>query len=232
MRKSASILVCLLLASCITHISLPTQITERIHAFMIDRDKIYLVGEQADYLLQNQDVEAMQRFLSSPYAKQTLFFTMRLDRIDNDVTGEYAVYLDESKYSKEEKEKLQKQYWFNPISHIRTDLLPAVKLKNPNWKANQSALKRQYRAFGKRVHLKNRAEILSKYAMQKPIDVILTERTSRKEVIADDIALEFAKGVVLFPVSVAYSVAFIAVTAPMVATMTVIYVVRGEKVTK
>lgn len=232
MRKFAFILVCLLLASCITHISLPTQTTERIHAFMIDRDKIYLIGEQADYLLQNQDVEAMQRFLSSPYAKQVLFFTMKLDRIDNNVSGEYAVYLDESKYSKEEKEKLQKQYWFNPISHIHTDLLRAVKTRNPKWKANQSALKRQYRAFGKRVRLKNRAEILSKYAMQNPMNVALTERTSRKEVIVDDIALEFAKGVVLFPVAVAYSVAFVAVATPMVATMSVIYVINGEKITK
>lgn len=231
MKKLYFILICLL-TGCITYISEPVQKTEKIYAFMVEEDKIYLIGEQADYLLQNQDVEAMQRFLSSPYAKQILFFTMKLDRIDNDVTGEYAVYLDESKYSKEEKEKLQKQYWFNPIRHIHIDLLPAVKIKNPNWKANQPALKRQYRAFGKRVRLKNRAEILSKYAMQNPMNVALTERTSRKKVIIDDIALEFAKGVVLFPVVVAYSVAFVAVATPMVATMSVIYVINGEKVTK
>ena len=43
---------------------------------MIEKNKIYLIGEQSDYLLQKQDVEAMQHFLTSPYAKQTLFFTM------------------------------------------------------------------------------------------------------------------------------------------------------------
>lgn len=231
MKKLYFILICLL-TGCITHISEPVQKMEKIHAFMIEGDKIYLIGELSDYLLQNQDVEAMQHFLTSAYAKQTLFFTMKLDRIDNDVTGEYAVYLDESKYSKEEKDKLQKQYWFNPISHIRTDLLPAVKIKNPNWKSDQPALKRQYRAFGKRVHLKNRAEILSKYAMQKPINVLLTERASRKEIIVDDIALDLAKGITLFPVAVVYSVAFAVVATPMVATITVIYVINGEKITK
>ena len=29
---------------------------------MIEKNKIYLIGEQSDYLLQNQDVEAMQHF--------------------------------------------------------------------------------------------------------------------------------------------------------------------------
>ena len=80
-----------------------------------------------------------------------------------------TVYLDESKYSKEEKEQLQKQYWFNPISYIHSDFLSAVKLRNPNWKANQSALKRQYRVnLESRIAFNNRDEIISKFSMPEP----------------------------------------------------------------
>ena len=76
MKKLYLILICLL-TSCVIHINKPIKNTEKIYAFMIEKNKIYLIGEQSDYLLQNQDVEAMQHFLTSPYAKQTLFFTMK-----------------------------------------------------------------------------------------------------------------------------------------------------------
>ena len=195
---------------------------------MIEKNKIYLIGEQSDYLLQNQDVEAMQHFLTSPYAKQTLFFTMKLDSLDNEVTGEYTVYLDESKYSKEEKEQLQKQYWFNPISHIHSDFLSAVKLRNPNWKANQPALKRQYRAFGKRIRFNNRDEIISKFSMPEPIEISLVRRTSRKEVIADDIALELTAITLFTPVYVAYTTLNTAFVVPIAVTQGIIYILNKQ----
>lgn len=195
---------------------------------MIEKNKIYLIGEQSDYLLQNQDVEAMQHFLTSPYAKQTLFFTMKLDSLDNEVTGEYTVYLDESKYSKEEKEQLQKQYWFNPISHIHSDFLSAVKLRNPNWKANQPALKRQYRAFGKRIRFNNRDEIISKFSMPEPIEISLVRRTSHKEVIADDIALELTAITLFTPVYVAYTTLNTAFVVPIAVTQGIIYILNKQ----
>lgn len=227
MKKLYLILFCLL-TGCITHISEPTQKVERIQAFMIEDDKIYLVGEQADYLLQNQDVKAMQFFLKSTYAKQAVFFTMKLDGLDNEVKGEYAVYLDESKYSTEEKEQLQKQYWFNPIHHIHPNLLPLFKQQNPHWRTEQIALKRQYRAFGKRVHFKNRDEILRKFSMPEPIEVALTQRTSRKEVIADDIALELAAATLFMPVYVTYATLTTTAIAPIAIPQGIIYVLEKQ----
>lgn len=227
MKKLYFIFICLL-AGCITHISKPIQSTEQIYAFMIEDDKIYLVGEKSDYLLQNQDVGAMREFLNSPYAKQVLFFTMKLDSLDSDVTGEYAVYLDESKYNAEEKKQLQKQFWFNPISYIHPDLLPALQMRNTAWRTDQPALKRQYRAFGKRVRFKNRQEILQKYAMNEPMTVMLSQRMSSMEIIADDIALD----AVLLPVAVAYSTALAVAITPIAATMVVIYVINGHEIRK
>ena len=227
MKKLYLFLICLL-TSRVTHINKPIKTTEKIYAFMIEKNKIYLIGEQSDYLLQNQDVEAMQHFLTSPYAKQTLFFTMKLDSLDNEVTGEYTVYLDESKYSKEEKEQLQKQYWFNPISYIHSDFLSAVKLRNPNWKANQPALKRQYRAFGKRIRFNNRDEIISKFSMPEPIEISLVRRTSRKEVIADDIALELTAITLFTPVYVAYTTLNTAFVVPIAVTQGIIYILNKQ----
>jgi len=227
MKKLYLILICLL-TSCVTHINKPIKTTEKIYAFMIEKNKIYLIGEQSDYLLQNQDVEAMQHFLTSPYAKQTLFFTMKLDSLDNEITGEYTVYLDESKYSKEEKEQLQKQYWFNPISYIHSDFLSAVKLRNPNWKANQPALKRQYRAFGKRIRFNNRDEIISKFSMPEPIEISLVRRTSHKEVIADDIALELTAITLFTPVYVAYTTLNTAFVVPIAVTQGIIYILNKQ----
>ena len=226
--KTLYLILACLLVGCVTHIGEPKQSTEHIHAFMLDKNKIYLLGEQSDYLLENQDVSAMRTFLNSPYAKQTLFLTMKLDATGNEVKGEYAVYLDSSKFSHEEKEKLQKDFWFNPISHIHPDLLPAVKARHPNWKANQPALKRQYRAFGKLVKLKNRDEILRKYAMKSPIAVELTKREAYQENIADEIAWELAARTVFVPIYVAYGVVLTAAAVPMMA----IYIVSGENITK
>lgn len=192
----------------------------------------YIVGEKSDYLLQNQDVSAMREFLNSSYAKQVLFFTMKLDSLDNDVAGEYAVYLDESKYNAEEKEQLQKQFWFNPISYIHPDLLPALQMRNTAWRAEQPALKRQYRAFGKRVRFKNRQEILQKYAMNEPMVVMLSQRMSSKEIIADDIALDVIRSITLLPVAVAYSTALAVTITPIAATMAVIYVINGHEIRK
>ncbi len=231
MKKLYFIFICLL-AGCITHISKPIQSTEQIYAFMIENDKIYLVGEKSDYLLQNQDVGAMREFLNSPYAKQVLFFTMKLDSLDSDVTGEYAVYLDESKYNEEEKKQLQKLFWFNPISYIHPDLLPALQMRNTAWRTDQPALKRQYRAFGKRVRFKNRQEILQKYAMNEPMTVMLSQRMSSKEVIADDIALDIVRSITLLPVAVAYSTALAVTITPIAATMAVIYVINGHEMRK
>ena len=211
MKKLYLILICLL-TSCVIHINKPIKTTEKIYAFMIEKNKIYLIGEHSDYLLQNQDVEAMQHFLTSPYAKQTLFFTMKLDSLDNEVTGEYTVYLDESKYSKEEKEQLQKQYWFNPISYIHSDFL--------------SALKRQYRAFGKRIRFNNRDEIISKFSMPEPIEISLVRRISHKEVIADDIALELTTIMLFTPVYVAYTTLTTAFVVPIAVTQGIIYILN------
>ena len=146
----------------------------------------------------------------------------------NEVTGEYTVYLDESKYSKEEKEQLQKQYWFNPISHIHSDFLSAVKFRNPNWKANQPALKRQYRAFGKRIRFNNRDEIISKFSMPEPIEISLVRRTSHKEVIADDIALELTTITLFTPVYVAYTTLTTAFVVPIAVTQGIIYILNKQ----
>lgn len=220
------------LTGCVTRISEPTDSIERIYAFMIEKDKIYLIGEQSDYLLQNQDVSAMQAFLTSSFAKQTLFFTMKLDSLDSDVKGEYVVYLDESKYNKEEKEKLQKQYWFNPISYIHSDLIPAVRAKNATWQANQPALKRQYRAFGQRLRFKNREEILNKYRLAQPINITLTSRTSSKQVIADDIASDIAVNGIFIPVYITYATVFTVVGTPIIITTAVIHIMEKNKQNK
>ena len=132
----------------------------------------------------------------------------------NEVTGEYTVYLDESKYSKEEKEQLQKQYWFNPISYIHSDFL--------------SAVKRQYRAFGKRIRFNNRDEIISKFSMPEPIEISLERRTSHKEVIADDIALELTTITLFTPVYVAYTTLTTAFVVPIAVTQGIIYILNKQ----
>lgn len=175
------ILLTFFLVSCESYIHRTENINERLSGFIFDGKKMYVLGSHSDYLFENQDVAAFQQLIKSPFAQHILAVDLNFQGLDNQIFAEYAVYLDPRRYSQSEQEQLQKQFWFNPLSKIKTDVVS--KMPNSlNWDSNNPALKRQYRAVGKRVVLKNRAELLAKYAKNTPLAINYQHDFTRQKV--------------------------------------------------
>jgi len=64
--------------------------------------------------------------------------------------------------------------------------------------------------------------------MPEPIEISLVRRTSHKEVIADDIALELTTITLFTPVYVAYTTLTTAFVAPLAVTQGIIYILNKQ----
>jgi hypothetical protein len=64
--------------------------------------------------------------------------------------------------------------------------------------------------------------------MPEPIEISLVRRTSRKEVIADDIALELTAITLFTPVYVAYTTLNTAFVVPIAVTQGIIYILNKQ----
>ena len=64
--------------------------------------------------------------------------------------------------------------------------------------------------------------------MPEPIEISLVRRTSHKEVIADDIALELTTITLFTPVYVAYTTLTTAFVVPIAVTQGIIYILNKQ----
>lgn len=186
------ILVCLLclLVACVTEYGDSVAKPERLKAFIFDNKRLYVLGQENDYLFENEDIVALQEFLQTDYAKDVFFVHVQINTINHIAQGEYAIYLDPSKYTAQQLDELQRKYWFNPISQVSPKLMVAVHQQSPDWRADQPALKRQYRATGKIARLTNKNEWLSSYQSLHDMPVVLQQRyTKRRFLLAEPITV-------------------------------------------
>lgn len=169
MRYLIVLLVTFLL-SCESYTHRTEKVNERLYAFVFDGEKMYALGEKYDYIFENQDVVAFQELMKSYFAKDIIAVDLNFNGIDEQIFAEYAVYLDPKKYSLVEQDHLQKQFWFNPLTKIKPDVVAKMP-KSLAWNADNPALKRQYRAVGKRIMLQNRADLLAKYRQNETLNL-------------------------------------------------------------
>lgn len=167
--------------SCESYIHRTENINEQLHAFIFDGQRMYALGKHSDYLFENQDVTAFQQFIVSPFAQHILAVDLNFNGTDEKIFAEYAVYIDPKNYSQAEQDRLQKQFWFNPLSKIKADVVNKMP-SSLSWEKGNPALKRQYRAVGKRVVLKNREELLAKYARNMPLTIAYQHHFTRSRV--------------------------------------------------
>lgn len=197
MRKIILILGALLV-SCVTYVDRIKIVQDELQAFAIQEDKLYLIGKNSDYVFENDDIKSLHTFLHSEYAKKILTIDINFYAVDDKIFGEYAVYLDPEKFTTEQKQQLQKSFWFNPISQIK----PEVASKIAHWDSKKPALKRQYRAGGRFVRLKNKDKFLTKNTLSKSLSISYEHTFHKQESLVDD----YAMLVVAFPLVVVQAV--------------------------
>lgn len=203
------ILLTTFLLSCKSYIYRTENINEQLHAFIFKDQKVYVLGEKYDYVFENADISAFQEFMQSSFVSQILSVDVNMNATDELFFAEYAVYLDPKKYTSAEKEILQKYFWFNPLTRIKSDVVEKMP-SQLTWKSDAPALKRQYRAVGKRIVLKNRGDLLEKYGKNKPLPLVYQHDFSRPK-IADEIE-EFTILTLSVPLLTAQSVAMLAIS--------------------
>ena len=150
---------------------------EKLYSFLIVQDKLYAVGEHHDYQFEHDLVEKLDSFLKSPYEKFISEIEINLDVKlgGSTVEGTYRVYVDMSKQTKSQQQKLIDDYGF---AH------------------SNGKLYKSYRAEGKVVKLQNRDEILQKYRFQKPLDARLVYSGELSE------GAEVALAILVMPVTI------------------------------
>lgn len=208
-----ALLLSFFLINCENHIYRTENINEQLHAFIFDGQKMYALGEHYDYLFENQDIIALQQFITSSFAPDILAVDLNFNGNDEKIFAEYAVYLDPKKYNQAEQNKLQQQFWFNPVSKIKLDVVNKIPA-SLNWKKDNPALKRQYRAIGKRVVLKNKDDLLAKYARNMSLNLTYSHHFSRQKVSEELVALTYFT--LSLPIMTVWSLASLPTLIPII----------------
>ncbi|WP_439328268.1 hypothetical protein [Lonepinella sp. BR2357] len=199
------------LVGCVTHTQ-TTKSKEQISAFFIEKETLYLLGEQYDYELTGRDVVNLDKLIRSPYMKNIVTVKTELSANNNNAFGIYTVYIDPTHLSEKEKSELMKVYWFNEITEISPNVIAMIKQTKPNWHENGSLLKRQYQAKGKLGKFKERNQILQAYTFPKTINVNFEHTVTSNEMMPTKEILSIGAAYLLLPV-------FITVFTPILAVM-------------
>ncbi|MDF7670668.1 hypothetical protein PT276_05575 [Orbaceae bacterium ESL0721] len=155
---------------------------EAISAFILDKDKLYVVGQYHDYEFTSNDiVKSIEALRSPPYKDNILGIYVTLEIIDqSEVRGNYYVYFDPDKVDKLDKQELEK----NGIKEY--GLLPSyiydkVKATHPDWNRNM-LYQHKFYSEGRVVKLENHDEIVQKYSVTTPLTAYTTYYKTKNDI--------------------------------------------------
>lgn len=207
MKRYGMLLLSLLfLISCSSVTTKGENRLEAINAFVLDKDKLYVIGQYHDFEFQSNTmpvnpnagldeqfaqmsrgvdiIKSLDMLNHPPYKNNILAIKVTID-ITNQATvrGYYDVYLNPDETDKYDKKVLADNYQLTHFGTLPVDLIDNV--KNPNWDPGKKVYSRRFFAMGRIVKLQNRDEIVQKYGLPTPIIANTSYYTSKKDVAGD-----------------------------------------------
>lgn len=154
--------------------------TVEIRSTFITDDKLYVFTDSNDYQFEDSDVDKLKNFAASKYNEKIFYFSSTLNVINENISGNYIVYIDPRHLSKDEIDDLTDNYDFSIRNYIENNDTEKFKKLIPDYQ-NKYFLIGYYNADGKIINISNRDELISKYALKKPITATVNYYHKRLE---------------------------------------------------
>ncbi|MDF7670669.1 hypothetical protein PT276_05580 [Orbaceae bacterium ESL0721] len=158
------------LVGCSNKTKIVEERPEAINAFVIDNDKLYVIGEYHDFEFTDNDIAKSMAAINSPLYKENILAIDIIIQITNqsEVYGFYNIYLDPNKTDKLDEQLLQENHIYKSGT-LPLKMVEKVKIAYPNWDENQKVYSSRFHSKGQVIKLKNRDEILQKYELPVPL---------------------------------------------------------------
>lgn len=180
--KTILLLSISILTACSTHIE-KVKSNDVVQAFLVDKDNLYVVGQNYDYQFSQGNIDVLQKVLMLPFINKMKDPSILIEIHDGKkLKGYYDVSFVKEQLSKKEQKVLMDEYGFTQSNNGRT-------------------LFKRFYADGILSQLQNRNELLSKYPLTNKLSIQLEFFEKSKKITGEDIAK-----VVLLPVAIPVAV--------------------------